>query len=220
MDIGKSIADYESYMAALRGAGVLRRKDAIGIDHAMADLLTHDAGTFAHSIEVAGVAARLAPIIGVESYIGLEGGLLHDVGKLDIDPNLLRASTLSGNGYVSIKFHPEAGCDLLRSMGRFSSSYISLDHHRHQPRSYPEHVADYPKSMPFSEIQKTDKASQLVALADCLSAFRRRNDHLKTQIRSSDDLHSALMADRPTLANYISYAFPVMKAVYFREHPL
>lgn len=80
-----------------------------------------DQYTQGHCERVANIACDLAARCGVEgaSLFWLRvGSLLHDVGKIDIDPAILnKPGRLSADEWVIMKRHPAAGVDMLREVG-------------------------------------------------------------------------------------------------------
>jgi putative nucleotidyltransferase with HDIG domain len=107
----------------------------------------HDPSTLAHSRSVALLA------IAVGEHLALPAaalrrlavaGLLHDIGKLHISPDILnKPGALTDAEYGTIQTHPQAGADLLANLGSFDEEIpIVLAHHeRLDGRGYPHGLA-------------------------------------------------------------------------------
>lgn len=100
----------------------------------MAMIKDADNYTHTHSVNVSVLSMCLAMRVGYESDaqdIGI-GGLVHDIGKVDIPPEILhKPGPLSkGEAYV-MRQHPTAGAQLLANSGAFSpiSILCARDHH-------------------------------------------------------------------------------------------
>lgn len=106
-----------------------------------------DPYTCGHSDRVARIAVRLAKQLGCDSetlntlYMA---GLLHDIGKIGIDDNVLRkAGRLSEAEYEHIKLHPILGCKILADLKPFAPLLPVVRHHHEQwdGRGYPDGLA-------------------------------------------------------------------------------
>jgi len=68
-------------------------------------------------------------------------GLLHDIGKIGIDENILRKTgTLTELEWIEMKRHPEMGYQILKSVNKFAQiAEIVLAHHeRVDGKGYPK----------------------------------------------------------------------------------
>lgn len=95
-----------------------------------------DPYTCGHSDRVARVSVRLAKQLGCSDedintlYMA---GLLHDIGKIGIDDNVLRKTArLSDAEYEHIKMHPELGYKILVDLKQFSDVLPVVLHHHEQ----------------------------------------------------------------------------------------
>jgi HD-GYP domain-containing protein (c-di-GMP phosphodiesterase class II) len=71
-------------------------------------------------------------------------GLVHDIGKLRIDPDVLnKPARLTDEEYEQIKKHPELGVALLRHLGGFDDvlAIVEAHHERWTGGGYPHGVA-------------------------------------------------------------------------------
>ena len=79
----------------------------------LTDIRAHDAYTFAHSVNVAVLSAMMGMLCHLPkdelSLITL-GGLLHDLGKVDVNTNILtKKRSLNDSEFQIMKKHPESG---------------------------------------------------------------------------------------------------------------
>jgi putative nucleotidyltransferase with HDIG domain len=130
----------------------------------IARLHRHDAGTAAHSRATSRLAERIAVRAGLPAArvaVARRGALLHDVGKLTIPGELLRASrTLVGHELALMRSHAAAGRDFLDDVPDDVLSAV-LDHHERIDGS------GYPRKLRRDEIPLT---TQIVSLADAIDA--------------------------------------------------
>ena len=134
----------------------------------LTDIRLHDTYTFAHSVNVAILAALLGVLLKLPQTALLKltlGGLLHDIGKIAV-PNevLTKAGHLSDDEWSVMQGHPEAGRQRLKKL--FPSdmllSTIALQHHEHIDGSgYPNHLQG----------DKIHLYARIVAIADVYDAL-------------------------------------------------
>ena len=107
-----------------------------------------DPYTCGHSDRVARVSVRLAEELGWDSdtlnrvYLS---GLLHDIGKIGIDDNVLRKpGRLTDVEYKHIKLHPELGYKILSGMRQLDDVLPVVLHHHEQwdGKGYPHGLAN------------------------------------------------------------------------------
>jgi HD-GYP domain-containing protein (c-di-GMP phosphodiesterase class II) len=104
---------------------------------------SHDPSIKGHSARVSSLAEVIARRLGWRST-GLRalhlGGLLHDVGKLNLDEAVLRKpGPLDDREYGAIRRHPLAGARLIRSFEQLRPAlpYILFHHERWDGDGYP-----------------------------------------------------------------------------------
>lgn len=103
-----------------------------------------DAVTSEHSLRVAQLAQVLAMCVGwtaPNQHQMYEAGIVHDVGKLGIDTEILqKPGKLTASEFEVIKTHPEAGVAMLRS-GDYEDvdglRWIAEHHERPDGTGYP-----------------------------------------------------------------------------------
>ena len=113
-------------------------------------VLHHDYATFTHTANVAFYAAMLAAELGLDKTAIEEitvGGLLHDLGKLDIDKEILcKPGKLDDFEFRLVKRHPTTGFRKLARRKDLSHGQLMMvyqHHERNDGRGYPVgHHAD------------------------------------------------------------------------------
>lgn len=142
---------------------VTRNRDIVKI---LFDLTSNDYTTTRHSVNVMALALGYGRYVNFDKHkmkvLGLSA-LLHDVGKMRIDTELLKAPRrLTENEFNEVKKHPTKGFNILAGC-RFANSEIrtaALEHHEKlDGTGYPD--------------QKTDisEFGQIVAIIDCYEAL-------------------------------------------------
>jgi len=112
-----------------------------------AELEEHDPSTGRHSRRVAMLSVRMAEHMGLPPHRVRRlaiAGLVHDIGKLRIDPDVLnKPARLTDEEYEQIKKHPELGVALLRHLGGFDDvlAIVEAHHERWAGGGYPHGVA-------------------------------------------------------------------------------
>jgi putative nucleotidyltransferase with HDIG domain len=130
-------------------------------------LKEHDTYTYMHSLRVAELSLEIAKYLGLndldQSTIHM-GGLLHDIGKLEVEPFILnKPDKLTLEEWDLIKKHPIFGYQMLQTSGfDMGFSYIALFHHeRCDGSGYPFGLKE--EAIPL--------IAQVVALADSFDAM-------------------------------------------------
>lgn len=154
----------------------------------LSDIRSYDDYTFGHSVNVcilsimSGITLHYNDIKLKE--IGI-GALLHDIGKIYIDPDVLnKKGELSREEYEEIKKHCEYGFEVLRQHPDIPllSAHVAFQHHERYDGN------GYPRKLGEDEIHEY---SRIVAAAD---------------------VYDALLADRPYRSSYsINQAITILK---------
>ncbi|MBE0576877.1 MAG: HD domain-containing protein [Desulfuromonadales bacterium] len=111
---------------------------------ALSMLKDYDNYTFTHSVNVSVIALAVGRACGLPEEqlktLGL-GGLLHDLGKLRIDVNIItKPGRLTDAEFETIKEHPSFGADIIKEMEDVTPEVLEivLGHHLRYDRSgYP-----------------------------------------------------------------------------------
>ena len=146
-------------------------------------ILHHDYGTFTHSANVGFYCSLLAAQLG---YSGDEledittGGLLHDLGKLEIDERILnKPSKLDEFEFRTIKEHPLTGFRRLTKVKEATSTQMLMTYQHHERLD----GKGYPVGIGGEEI---DIVSRICTVADVFEAmtsnrpYRRSLSHKQT----------------------------------------
>jgi putative nucleotidyltransferase with HDIG domain len=131
---------FDRQRAQLREIAAAHEETLFGLVSAL-DLREHN--TRLHSQRVREYTELLAERVGVDEKarreIGL-GALLHDVGKIAVpDQILLKGGKLTGDEWREMRKHPEAGYQILASIGflKNSAELVRSHHERYDGTGYP-----------------------------------------------------------------------------------
>ena len=126
-----------------------------------------DEYTFVHSVNVAAYSAIIAKEYGMDEE-GLEsiclGGLLHDVGKMLVDPKILnKPDKLTDIEFDEMKTHPERGYQILieNDVDESIAQIAKMHHERCDGSGYPEGL----------NCDQISVNSQIAAIADVYDAL-------------------------------------------------
>lgn len=144
----------------------------------LSDIRAFDDYTFAHSVNVCILSIMAGITMGYHELklkeLGL-GALLHDVGKIRIDSDILnKPDDLTREEYAEVKHHTEYGFEMLRQQEDVPllSAHIAYQHHERWDGQ------GYPRNLSGTGIHEY---ARIVAVAD---------------------VYDALMADRPYRPSY------------------
>lgn len=148
------------------------QEDQTGFSYLM-DMATHDYYTVTHMVNV-GVgcglmAKRLKPDDPPWHAALIEGGLLHDVGKRKIPPEILnKEGKLSADEWELIKLHPTTGFDLIKANPAMSEIVIDM------VRSHHERLdgAGYPAGLTGDLISEAARICSVIDVFDAICASR------------------------------------------------
>jgi hypothetical protein len=116
-DIGVDSSDWDRLMAVL------------------APLAAHNPETYAHSLRVGLYAASLARQEELDASLALHGGCAHDLGKIGVSNDVLRADIFGPEERDAVRGHASAGHELLGPTHLFTSFIAGL-HHQFQDDPY------------------------------------------------------------------------------------
>ncbi|HEU4963407.1 MAG TPA: HD-GYP domain-containing protein [Bacilli bacterium] len=111
----------------------MREKDDLVIN--LANIYTTDGELYHHSVNVSLMALAIGMEYGLSEKQLLDlgvGTLLHDVGKLQVPPEILnKPGRLTPEEFEVVKGHAQFGYDLLRAQDDISpvSAHVALQHH-------------------------------------------------------------------------------------------
>ena len=156
------------------------RKELLGYFYRVAQSLIRlleakDPATRGHSDRVAKYAERIARRLGIdEKKIVLlkEAALLHDIGKVGIEDNVLRKNTeLSDEERGELRKHPVIGEDILKPVSLNGEILAAVRHHHERYDG-----AGYPDRLKGEEI---DILAAIVGVADSYDAMTSHRSYMK-----------------------------------------
>lgn len=182
----------EALLVEARQAGVPRPEVERSLGWA-GDLAEHSPGAWEHSLRVGLYALGLAVASGAspeERSLATRGGVLHDIGKLEIDPAVLHAQPFEPGHFAIVKRHALYGFLRLRRLDPPVASVAGL-HHSFQAEPY--YGTD-----PSSASGDVLWAAQVVAVCDFFDALlTRRDDRYPEAARSPATAREILRHNYP-----------------------
>jgi len=133
----------------------------------MAILQLHEHDARGHATRVARLAVAVGDEMGfTDEELGTleRGGLLHDIGKLDMPASILsKPGPLDEDEWRIMRTHPQVGYDLLRNQPRFAdAAEVVLSHHEaYDGTGYPRRL----------ESTRIPKAARVLAVADAYDSM-------------------------------------------------
>jgi len=114
-------------------ASVIRNPQALVT---MCRLKQSDDYTYMHSVAVCAMMIALARQMGMDDEqvrVCGKAGLLHDIGKMAIDSEILnKAGRLSAGEFARVQYHPQAGYDMLRAADGIPAVALDVCLHHHE----------------------------------------------------------------------------------------
>ena len=140
-------------------------------------LKQHHPETLGHSLRVGSLTIDLLiekAFSDEDVLLGGYGGILHDVGKLCIDPAILsKNGPLTPEEWAIIRCHPQFGYGILKDFGDERVRQIVVSHHKYQKNPYPVIWQDS-VLIPDS---KTEALTQAVAACDMYDALSSKRSY-------------------------------------------
>lgn len=130
--------------------------------------------TYEHSIRVALKSAEVAKVMemGINASRALYyGGLLHDLGKINIDKRILQKKDFDAYDMDEIKSHTLDGYLMLKNDFPFSA-LVCLLHHSYQKDGYPK-IKSLESKINMSKVHRY---ARIISLIDCYDATNRNNN--------------------------------------------
>lgn len=145
----------------------------------LCDIRSVDDYTYSHSVNVCILSLITGIALGIKGdslkELGM-GALLHDIGKVMIDDNILQKPTnLTINEYDEVKKHTVYGYEILKNSNDVSSTahIIALSHHERKDGS------GYPYNLKNNEIPLP---ARVVAIADVYDALTTNRIYRKKML--------------------------------------
>jgi len=142
-------------------------------------MLSYDYYTYTHSVNVAVLGLLFAKYLGFDGdemkSFGT-GMLLHDVGKTQIDPDIInKKERLNDEEFARIKMHVDLGADIMKQTGCVdSTSFIPIMQHHERYNG-----KGYPNGLRGNAIHKYGKIAGIIDTYDALTTKRSYADAKK-----------------------------------------
>jgi len=131
------------------------------------------------------------------------GGILHDIGKLAIqDEILLKPGPLTENEFSVVKLHPEIGAEMLAPLSSLDDVQPIIRHHRERYDG-----SGYPDGLVGEEIPI---GAQVVAIADTYDALTSERSYRRGM---SKEASLQIMDSESTNGKWNSYLYKEFKSV-------
>jgi len=138
-----------------------------------------DIQTYYHSIAV---GLKMADAVD-DKKAGLYCGILHDIGKLAIDDEILRKTEFTQDDLEKIKEHPVYGFLILGEEFAFSALAGALLHHQNQTKSYPciKNLSTIIGSKNPESLEKAKQYAKILHVIDDKDAKEHRRNNYREQ---------------------------------------
>ena len=145
----------------------------------MMSIISYDYYTYTHSVNVSVLGllfAKYSGFDGDEMQVFGTGLLLHDVGKTQIDSEIInKKERLNEEEFTKIKMHVELGADILKQTGGIdSTSFFPIIQHHEKYNG-----KGYPNGLKGDAIHKYGKISGIIDVYDALTTQRSYADARK-----------------------------------------
>lgn len=163
---------------------------------ALSMLKDYDNYTFTHSVNVSVISLAVGRACNASEEqlrtLGL-GGLLHDLGKLRVDVNIItKPGRLTDQEFEEIKRHPSFGADIIREMEGVTEEVmdIVLGHHlRYDRTGYPADAAGHVVSPLVDMAAIADAYDAMTTLRSYQRPFTPRKAIARLKEISGNSLH-------------------------------
>lgn len=144
-------------------------------------VLSHDYGTFTHSTNVSAYAVLLARALGFSKEDQVEiatGGLIHDLGKLDIDQQILnKPGKLDEQERKQIEMHPTLGLQRVIERDDLSQGVLMMVYQHHERMN----GQGYPVGLSGDQIHPWGRLCAIVDVYEALTSNRPYRTALSSQ---------------------------------------
>lgn len=147
----------------------------------LGSLLNHHPETYGHSLRVGKLGIKLGDMNECNEFeVRILGysGLLHDLGKMAIDSDVLsKRSKLSEKEREDIEEHSRIGFLVLQEPEYALIKKIIVGHHEYQNGSYPRKASrfDLKESSPIEK--RIEDLTQIIAVADMYDALSNKRSY-------------------------------------------
>lgn len=139
-------------------------------------MASQDFNEYTHAIQTSAYAVTLARALGMRTFnelaaVGI-GSILHDLGKVKVDPRILdKGESLNEDEKTEVQRHPEYGFEMLKRQRSIpeEAEVIVLQHHeRPNGKGYPYGLSD-----------DIHLGTQIVSLVDCFDSLTSNRPYKK-----------------------------------------
>ncbi len=162
-----------------------------------------DETTYEHCVVVGLASAKAGSVLLLDAKGLLFPGLMHDRGKAELEPYLLRIKGKpTAEEMEMIKKHVQYTYDLLKEVHPFSAE-VGLRHHMFQKHPYPT-VLPEKMCAPFTPATqaKIYAYARIISAVDYCHAFITR-DNARNGLHGMQELNAALVRDKPGSAQLV-----------------
>lgn len=174
----KKMATSEDILAEAFDAEGIALQHQENIRHYLSILKNRDQKTYDHSIRVGVLASKIAIYAakpGISARMLLWAGLLHDIGKALVHPNVLnKTSNFSEADYAAMEPHVQYAWDMLNNIHDWTA-HIVVRHHQFGSKPYPAVLPPLPEYL-NGKAEMITTAARLLAMADYYDALMNRNN--------------------------------------------
>jgi putative nucleotidyltransferase with HDIG domain len=167
----------ESVNLALVEVGIAEEYHEL-IEHYLTVLRNRHEDTFKHGVRVGLLGSQMAAeahIPGVTPKMMMWAGLLHDIGKSLLPPELLsKTAEFTEADYEAMEGHVMYGWMMLQKVFDFTA-HVIVRHHQYGKRAYPKTLPPLPHYLEEKR-DVIESAARLLALADYYDALTTRNN--------------------------------------------
>ncbi len=169
----------------------------------MISMLSHDYYTYTHMVNVSVMASALAYRLGEHDPKRLRtitsGGLLHDVGKMQVNPETLnKQGRLTAEEWEQLKAHPVLGLDMLHNRKDIGPAERLMVQQHHEKLD----GSGYPSGLLGSEIATEAQLTAVVDIYDaltCKRAYREAMPHAKAMAILREESQAKINPDMARL---------------------
>lgn len=138
-----------------------------------------------HVQNVALLAEAAAKQLKKDTKAAFFAGLLHDVGKIILPPELFDGHNITAEEYNRVKTHAKAGFVALTKLHQFTALCAGF-HHNLYKAGYGSSLDDFPSYWAPATIKKVLDISTIVSICDFIDAYTHRT----TKIKDGSDEHT------------------------------
>ncbi|MBR9689580.1 MAG: HD domain-containing protein [Candidatus Altiarchaeota archaeon] len=163
-------------------------------------LKEHDLATYQHSLRVGLLSYKAAKEFDYDLEDMFIAGLLHDIGKIAISPDLLsKKGTLSVEEWLELEEHVETSYEMLKNDYVFCAEVIRR-HHKYQQDSYPVNLPELNEGL----VNRVNGYAPLLATLDYYDSYTTRTD---ARYPTKTNVKTAMLEEFPDLENLVEQLF-------------